>query len=100
MPPPSKPSIKDSGGSAILHVRVQPRASRNQIFVESDGRIRIAVTAPAVDNQANDALRALLAKRLSTPKRAITLTHGAKSREKTFRIDGISAAEIRQALAG
>jgi uncharacterized protein YggU (UPF0235/DUF167 family) len=55
---------------------------------------------PAVDNQANKAVRAFLAKSLAISKSAVTLTHGAKSREKTFQLDGVNAAKVRQTLAG
>lgn len=95
---PAKLSIKDNSGSTLLRVRVQPKASRDQITIQEDGTIRIAITAPAVDNQANKAVRAFLAKRLAVSKSAITLTHGAKSRKKTFRIDHMSVNEVRRAL--
>ena len=95
---PAKPPIRDNGGSVLLRLRVQPKASRDQILVEEDGRIRVAVTAPAVDNQANKALRAFLAKSLGISKSAITLTHGAKSREKTFQIDGMTADKVCRTL--
>jgi hypothetical protein len=95
---PPKPPIKDNSGNTLLRVRVQPKASRDQLTVQDDGTIRVAIAAPAVDNQANKAVRAFLAKRLGVSKSAITLTHGAKSREKTFQVDGVSANEVRQAL--
>jgi hypothetical protein len=95
---PAKPPIKDNGSITLLRVRVQPKASRDQLTIQEDGTIRVAITAPAVNNQANKAVRAFLAKRLAVSKSAITLTHGAKSREKTFKVEGITADEIRRAL--
>lgn len=55
----------------------------------SGGLIRLAVTAPPADGEANEAATALLAKLLAVPKRAVRLVTGEKSRDKTFAIDGI-----------
>jgi uncharacterized protein YggU (UPF0235/DUF167 family) len=37
------------GEDLILFVRLQPRASRNEIIAEQDGRLKIRLTAPPVD---------------------------------------------------
>jgi uncharacterized protein YggU (UPF0235/DUF167 family) len=48
--------------------------------------LKIALTAPPVENAANAALLAFLASRLNTPRSTLTLVAGAKSREKRIRI--------------
>ena len=73
-----------------LDIRVQPRASRNAIEVEVE-RITARVTAPPESGKANEAVVALLAKRLRVPKRNIRILRGHKSRNKRIQIEGISA---------
>ncbi len=79
---------------------MQPRASRNAIRVEPDGPIRVAVTAPAAEGAANLAVTDYVAKVLGLPRRAVTLVSGEKARNKTLRVSGVAAAEIRTKLAG
>lgn len=70
----------------MLTVRVTPKASRNSV-AEEDGVIRVSVTAPASDGQANAAVAQHLAKALGVAKSRLTLVHGQKSRDKVFRLD-------------
>ena len=76
-----------------LDIRVQPRASRNAIEVNGerpDVKIIVRVTAAPEGGKANDAVVALLAKRLRVPKSSVRIVRGHKSRDKRIRIDGIS----------
>jgi uncharacterized protein (TIGR00251 family) len=77
---------------------VQPKASREAVRVEADGRLRVALTAPPVDGAANSALISYLAKRLGVSKSRVALTHGAKSREKTLRIADATVDEVNKRL--
>ena len=81
-----------------LNVRVQPKASRNALTVEPDGRIRVALTAPPVEGEANKALVAFLAERLGVPKRDIALIRGTASREKVVEIKGVTIGEVEARL--
>ncbi|AGH49375.1 MULTISPECIES: DUF167 family protein [Sphingomonadales] len=80
-----------------LAVRVTPRGGRDQVaglWRDAAGRCYLAVkvaAAPA-DGAANDAVRALLAKRLGLARGDVALVHGATSREKRFRLAGDPAA--------
>ena len=80
-----------------LDIRVQPRASRNAIDVDGE-RITVRVTAAPEGGKANDAVVALLAKRLRVPKRDVRIVRGHKSRDKRIRIEGVSAAELLKDL--
>jgi uncharacterized protein (TIGR00251 family) len=79
-------------------VRLQPRAARDEVVGERDGRIVIRVTAPAVDGRANAALVALIADRAGVAKAAVRLLSGASSRDKVVGVDGSSEAALRAAL--
>ena len=93
-------AIRARGTGARVTVRVQPRASRNDIAVAADGSVRVKVTAPPVDGAANDAVVALLAERLAISRQAVQLVHGGGARQKIVDIAGISAAEVRRRLLG
>ena len=83
---------------ARIAIRVQPRASRNTISGVRAGILRIRVTAPPVDGQANAAAIALLARALDVPKSSIHLVKGASSREKTLTVESMSQEEVDQRL--
>ncbi|HRV61311.1 MAG TPA: DUF167 domain-containing protein [Solirubrobacterales bacterium] len=77
-----------------IRVRLQPKASRNELKgwkedPESGERILQArVTAPPVDGKANKALIALLAKEFKTPKSKIRIVQGETSRDKLVELAG------------
>jgi hypothetical protein len=79
-------------------VRVQPRARRDEIAGERDGRLVVRVTAPPVDGKANAALRKLLAKRLGVPPGSVTVVRGEGSRDKLVEVDGLDDAVLRRTL--
>jgi uncharacterized protein (TIGR00251 family) len=86
------------GSGILLSVRVQPRASRNALIVEADGRVRVALTAPPVEGAANEALRAYLAEVFGVSRASVTVVRGEKSREKTVSLTGITAEGIETVL--
>lgn len=95
-----RPSIEQrDDGTVYLRVKVQPRASHEAIQYDSNGAIRISLTAPPVDDAANTALTALVAKRLHIPKSAITIRVGHKSREKTLVLTGVTPEFVRERLS-
>ncbi len=87
--------VRESDGGVSFSVRVQPRASRSEIAGEREGALRIRLTSPPVDDQANDELRRLLADRLNVPLVAVKIAHGERSRSKQIQIRGVTAAHVR-----
>ncbi|MCA0370206.1 MAG: DUF167 domain-containing protein [Proteobacteria bacterium] len=77
-------------GDRIL-VRVTPKASRNEVVVESaqEGappKLRVYITTVPEDGKANKATIALLSKFLKVPKSRLTLICGHTSRDKIFQL--------------
>ena len=85
--------------AVTIEILVQPRASRDKIGPMHDGRIKIAVTAPPVDGEANAAVIALLAKRLGIARGQLEVIAGASSRRKTIKLAGVTVAQIAELLA-
>lgn len=75
-------------GSVTVDILVQPRASRAKIGPVHDGRIKVSVTAPPVDGEANAAVIELFAKQLGVSKSAVEVIAGASSRRKRLRVTG------------
>jgi uncharacterized protein len=86
--------ITERDGGIILSVRVVPRASRDSIEGEFQGALKVRLTAPPVEDRANDALRRLLAARLNVPVSAVRIVSGAKNRSKSVSIAGVTAAQF------
>lgn len=82
---------------ALLHIRVQPKASKNEIgdFLE-DGTLKVRVTAPPEDGKANAAVIKLLAKRLKIAPSALEITRGHASRNKTIEIAELTDDELKR----
>ena len=77
-------------------VRVVPRASRDAIEGEWQGALKIRLTAPPVDDRANEALRRLLAERLKVPLAAVRIISGERSRSKRVEVRGVTAQQVRE----
>ena len=91
--------ITEKDGTVSFAVRVQPRASNDEILGEHQDGLKIRLTAPPVDDRANQALCKLLAMRLKVPLTAVRIASGERSRTKRVEIFGVTAAMVR-ALAG
>lgn len=87
-----------TGESALLRVRVQPRAKRDEVVGERAGAIVIRLKAPPVDGKANAALVAFIAKAANLPRSHVEIVRGASSREKAVRVSGVSEQDLRRAL--
>ncbi len=83
----------------MLSVRVQPRASSDAILGWRDGSLRVRVTAPPVEGEANLAVARLLARALRVAPSAVAVIHGARARDKRVRVAGLDEAEVRSRLA-
>lgn len=79
-------------------VRARPGAPRERARWLADGRLEVAVRAPARDGKANAALLALLAETLALKRDQVRLLHGERARDKIVEIDLPDEAELRRRL--
>lgn len=84
--------------STRISVYLQPRASKTSIVGMHGAAVHIRVTAPPVDNAANEALVELIAERLGMAKRQVRVVAGASSRRKIVEIDGVTEDQATRAL--
>jgi len=80
-------STPDGQKVVRLQVRVQPRASRNELAGFHGGVLRVRLTAPPVDGAANEALVDFLADQLGVGRRMVRIVSGFGSRNKLIEVD-------------
>jgi uncharacterized protein len=83
----------------LLSVKLQPRASANEISGPLGAELRIKVTAPPVEAAANEALVELLADRLDCARGRVELVRGHRSRHKILKLHGFAPEEVFAKLA-
>ncbi len=91
-------AVRASKDAVDIDVLVQPRASRERIGPVHGERIKVAVTAPPVDGEANAAVVDLFARALRCPRSAVQVVSGQSSRRKTVRIRGVAAAAVEAVI--
>jgi hypothetical protein len=97
-PPALPPFLSLHAGGVRLAIKLQPRASRNEIGAPLGSELKIMVTAPPVDAAANEALVQLLAEKLHCPRSQVELVRGHTSRHKTLQLHGLAPAFVLQQL--
>ena len=85
------------GADLVLTVRVQPRASRNELRLEG-ARLKARITAPPVDGAANAHLLRFVADAFGVAPSRVELVRGTTGREKVLRI--AAPKTLPDALAG
>ena len=91
--PPLPAFITVQADGITLAIKLQPRASQNEIGEANGPELRIKVTAPPVDAAANEALLRLLADALECPRGNVELIRGQTARHKVIKVHGLTAAE-------
>ena len=89
---------QEAAPAVTLSIRIQPRASKNELVAREGGGLKIRLTAPPVEGAANEALIRFLADALSVPKSQVEIISGHTSRDKIVRIHGTSGADARRLL--
>jgi uncharacterized protein (TIGR00251 family) len=87
-------NIHERDGALVVAVRVQPRASRDEVAGEMNGALKVRLQAPAVENRANEALCEYLAALLKMPKSAVRILSGDRSRIKRLEIRGVTKQQL------
>src|SRR5258707_518075 len=81
-------------GTVILLVRVLPRASKTEIAGVLGDALKVRLQAPALEDRANEALCEFLAHLLKTPKSAVRIVSGHRSRSKRVEIRGVTQQQV------
>lgn len=91
----SHPAWLSVKGEAIwLRLKVQPRASKNELGPPLGDQLKVRVTAPPVDSAANEAVLELITDVLDCSKSQVQLQQGHTARNKVVSVHGFSATEV------
>lgn len=74
------------GEALLLKLYIQPKASRDQIIGLHGDELKVAITAPPVEGQANAHLQKFIAKQFNVAKCQVKIEKGETGRHKQLRI--------------
>lgn len=94
------PFLEAAPNGVIVRVRLQPRSSRNQVEGVRQGSVKIRLTAPPVEGEANRSLIEFLSEITGLKKSAFTIFSGHKSRDKSVIAEGATLAAFEKAFSG
>jgi hypothetical protein len=83
---------------ARIEVRLQPRASRDELLGLRDGVLQARVCAAPVDGEANAALCRLIARRAGVAPSRVEVIRGGRARLKLVRVAGLDQRGLAKAL--
>lgn len=84
------PWMTQEPDGVCLSLHCQPGARQTRVCGLHGDRLKIALAAPAVDNQANQFLVRWLADQFGIPRDRVALVSGQTSRQKRVRLSGVS----------
>lgn len=90
--------LEEKDGTVMLKVLLLPRASKNELVGIHGDCLKIKVTSPPVEGQANKKLCEFLSKLMGIGKRQVEIIEGQRSRVKKVRISDKSIDEVRKRL--
>lgn len=93
------PFLEETSAGVLIRVRLQPRSSRNQVEGVHEGALKIRLTAPPVEGEANRSLIEFLSDITGLRKSAFSISSGHKSRDKSVLATGASLSDIESAFS-
>jgi len=91
--------LHDGQKGSAIGVRVTPRASQNEVVsIQEDGTVRVRLTAPPIESEANKALIVFLAEVLGIPPNRIEIVAGQNGRDKLVSILDMEKEEVQDRL--
>lgn len=90
------PFLTESPKGVFISVRLQPRSSRNAIDGVQGDSLKIRLTSPPVEGEANKALIEFLSKLIGIKKSSLEIDIGLKSRDKRVRVEGADLKELEK----
>jgi uncharacterized protein len=90
--------MRKTAEGTTVEVHVQPRASKNELAGIHEDTLKVRLTAPPVEGEANKECLKFLAKVFAVPKSHMEIVHGQKSRRKTILIRGVAPESLQKIL--
>jgi uncharacterized protein (TIGR00251 family) len=75
----------------VIDVKVEPRSSKKGIAGVHDNMVKVKLTAPPVEGEANEQLIEVIAETIGVRKSDVRIVRGMSSKRKTVEIRGIES---------
>jgi uncharacterized protein (TIGR00251 family) len=86
--------LRETAGGVAFSVHVQPRASRNELCGMQGNELKVRLTSPPVEGEANKLCIEFFAKLFGVAKSRIRIIAGEKSRHKTVLVIDYARKEL------
>ncbi len=83
----------------VIRVRAKPNAREDRLTRDAEGHLVARVSERPVDGKANQAIQALVAKKLDVARRDVKIVGGERGRLKRVAISGASRELVQAAIA-
>jgi uncharacterized protein (TIGR00251 family) len=91
-------ALRETPEGVILPVKAVPGSSRDRIAGVLGDRLKVATSAPPEKGKANAAIGKFLARTFNADRKSVVHLRGATCPQKEFRIEGVTAQELRTRL--
>lgn len=91
--------ITETSAGVQFGLRIQPRAAKNEIVGVQGDALKVRLTAPPVDGEANEACIKFLAQWLGVPKSSVEIITGHTGRNKIVLARGIDKEQLLQKVS-
>ncbi|MFP5212428.1 MAG: DUF167 domain-containing protein [Acidobacteriota bacterium] len=92
------PFLRENSEGTLIDIYVQPRASKSELAGVHEGVLKVRLTAPPVEGEANKECGKFFAKLFGVPKSGVEIVSGQKSRHKTVLVRGIAPQDADKVL--
>jgi uncharacterized protein (TIGR00251 family) len=82
--------LRESRDGVFMDIHVQPRAGKNGLAGIHEGLLKVRLTAPPVEGEANRECIKFFSKLLEIPKSDMEIAKGQKSRHKTILVRNLT----------
>ena len=90
--------VEEADDAVVIAVHAQPGAGRSEVVGRHGDALKVRVAVPPTQGRANEVIGALLAEILGVPAKAVSLSSGAKGREKRFTVADVDLDTAVEAL--
>jgi uncharacterized protein (TIGR00251 family) len=90
--------IRETEHGVIFHIHVVPRSAKCEVAGVQGDALKLRITAPPVEGQANTECIRFLSDILGVRKKQVTILSGHKSKKKTVAIEGVRRKDIESLI--
>ena len=86
--------IMETGNGVRFKLKIQPRSSKNEASGFQGDALKVRLTAPPVDGEANEACIDYIARLLGVPKKAVKIVAGHHNPHKIIEVEGLGKDDV------